>query len=97
VLYNYPYSNILDRNFVVVDEKVTYGKPLSPEELEQMRAKRKQEPEVVTWGKGKELDLKLKVAHRDTIEIEKEGEARGWCWCCAPATTQSNDILVQNV
>jgi hypothetical protein len=34
-----------------------------------MRAKRRQEPEIVTWGKGKDLDLKLKVAHRDTVEI----------------------------
>lgn len=97
VSYDYPYARILDRNFVVVDEKVTYGKPLSPAELEQLRAKRKQEPEVVTWGRGRDLDLKLKVAHRDTVEIEKEAESRGFCWCCAPTAAGKNDILVQNI
>lgn len=30
VSYSYPYPRILERNFVVVDEKVTYGKPLTP-------------------------------------------------------------------
>jgi len=29
VSYSYPYPRILERNFVVVDEKVTYGKPLT--------------------------------------------------------------------
>ena len=68
-----PHPLLPDRSYVVVDEKVSYGKPLTPFELEQLRIKRRQEPEVVTWGKN-HLNLKLATPERRYASVPKRTE-----------------------
>lgn len=68
VSYRCPDSSILDRSYVVVDENVVYGRPLSAAELEDLRNKKRAEPEVVTWGRcQKDLKPRIKAFPREHI------------------------------
>lgn len=53
---------------MVVDENVVYGRPLSAAELEDMRNKKRAEPEVITWGRcQKGLKPRIKVFPNEHI------------------------------
>ena len=96
--YDCPNRNLLNRNYVVVEEKVTYGKALTPEQLEQLRFRKQKEPEVVTWGvkDNSRLNLKINSIPREPIAVQKEATQSNWLCCCAP-NVQQNDVLVQKI
>lgn len=71
---SYDSPNKLDRGYVIVDEKVSYGNPISPEEFEKIRNKKSEKPQIVTYGVGKDRT-------RLDIEVKKE-TGRATCGCC---------------
>lgn len=87
VSYESPNKSVLERNFVIVDEKVSYGNPMSPEEFEKIRNKKSDKPQIVTYGVGKDRT-------RLDIEVKKE-TGKQYCGCCGDDRTTSKS-LVQN-
>jgi hypothetical protein len=61
---------------VVVDEKVTYGKAISPQEFESIRNRKSFAREVVTYGVGERKDR-----IREYIEVKEEKGRDGCCGC----------------
>jgi hypothetical protein len=72
VSYQCPNQQLLNRNYVVVQEKIIYGESMTPEKLEEFRNQRRRGPEVVTWGHKDERPVNSNVSiPLDDVQLEK--------------------------